>query len=120
MRAILILLLSLTGFTLFSQERGFRASSYFVDLGSAAVGSEKAFEFELRNYEQDTAFVKAVETSCHCLKVSDYPDHVAPGDTGVVRGSYKSGTRGELLKYVIVHSQSADPYQKIGVKLRYK
>lgn len=120
MRFLLILLLNFTALSVLSQERGFRASHYFLDLGNASVGTEKLFEFELRNFEDDTAFVNAVEGSCYCLKIIDYPDFVAPKDTGIVRGAYNSGSKGELFNYVIVHSRSSDPYQKIGVKLRYK
>ena len=53
-----------------------------VDLGKLAVGENRAYEFVFTNATPEVMRVRAVETSCDCLTVLDYPVEVPAGALG--------------------------------------
>lgn len=97
--------------------QGLRASTYYFDLGKSEVNQKKLFEVSVKNHSEESLRIKDVYGNCSCVQVTHFPEKLEAGEEDTLRGYMLSGTKGELLKYLIVISDLEPTYQKIGLRL---
>ncbi len=79
------------------------------DWGVIYQGETASHVYQIKNTGDETLKISQVKTSCGCTVAKDWPKTLAPGNAGVIKVSFNSGSRqGRNEKSIAVHSNDPE------------
>jgi hypothetical protein len=98
-----------------------RFASMEHDFGSLWVGQEESCEFEFSNTGTERLVINKITTTCGCTAAQPSRTELEPGETSVIRATFKPTTSGRQTKHVMVVSNDVTtPTARLAVSAMCK
>lgn len=78
--------------------------AYSINLGKMEKGTSKPAEFKLKNVGKRKLDILKLKTSCTCISITGDIKSIPPGETAVIKATFRAETKGELNKTIRVLS----------------
>ncbi len=114
---LILLLLSLNACGVLAQEvPKLKLETYYLDLGQVKIKNSKKWSLNVKNEGSGILRLAEVDPNCSCVKVTSFAEELLPGEVGKIEGYVKSGSKGEVMKFITIRSNDKSGPQKLSVR----
>lgn len=96
-----------------------KLESYYLDLGQVKINSSKQWKVTVKNEGSEKLRISEVDPNCSCVKVSSFPEDLLPKEAGEIKGYVKSGTKGDVMKFISIRSNDKSGEQKLSIRINF-
>ena len=117
---LMLLFIALSSFVATAQDvPKLKLERYYLDLGQVKINSSKQWKVNVKNEGNAKLRISEVDPNCSCVKVSSFPEELLPKEAGEFKGYVKSGTKGDVMKFVSIRSNDNSGEQKLSIRINF-
>lgn len=111
---ILVAFVSFTAMAMVIAEFKFDKETH--DFGTIPYNKPASYEFSFSNTGDEPIIIQEVAPSCGCSVADFSKTPVKPGDSGKIKVTYNSATKGPFTKSFVIKSNTKTPIKTLTIK----